>query len=215
MEGFIMKITKKSRDLVLYMTFGDGTINKNSGYLAIRHCLKQKEYLEWKRDLLIKNGINCSEIYYVKNNGYGAYEFRTYSHEFIKQIRRYLYTPKKNIANIKQLNKFNELGICIWYFDDGGLSQVKKDGKIVSNTLMINTMLEKEENQIIIDYFVKKWNIQFRQTKNHGKYRLECGTSEARKFIELIKPYAKEVECMSYKLNVKKSKFTSTIIEGT
>lgn len=199
-----MKITKKSRNLVLYMAFGDGTLNKNSGYLAIRHSLAQKEYLEWKRDLLIKNGINTTDLYYVSNNGYGSYEMRTFSHEFIKQMRKYLYNPKKNIANLKQLNKLNILGLCIWYFDDGGLSQVKdKHGKVVSNVLMINTMLTKEENQIIIDYFKKTWDIQFRQCKNHNKYRLECGTKEARKFIKIIEPYAKEVQCMSYKLNVK------------
>lgn len=205
-----MKIVKENRDLVLYMLYGDGSINKQGGYFVVRHCLAQKEYIEWKMKLLKKNNINTTDCYFVSNGGYGAYEFRTYTHEFIKQMRKYMYTPYKNIANRKQLNKFNALGLCIWYLDDGGLSQVKdKNGKIKSNTLMLNTMLSKEENQIIIDYFLEVWGIQFRQCKNHNKYRLECGTKEARKFIDIIYPYAKDIPSMQYKLNVKPKTNTS------
>ena len=203
-----MKITKEARDLVLFMTFGDGYIQKN-GNLKIRHSVKQKEYLEWKMKLLRKNGIHTSDIYYVDNNGYGAYEFYTYSYNFIKLIRKYLYTPNKNIAQIKQLNKFTPIGLYIWSLDDGGLSQLKnKDGSLRANTLMLNTMLNKDENQIIINYFKEKWDIQFRQCKNHGKYRLECGTREARKFIKILEPYIDEVECLSYKFNVKPMSIT-------
>lgn len=199
-----MKIIKEARDLVLFMLLGDGSINKQGGYLVVRHSIQQKEYIEWKMKLLRKYGINTTDLYYVKNNGYGAYEFRTFTHDFIKDMRRYMYTPYKNIANVKQLNKLNELGLCIWYLDDGGISQAKsKEGKVKSNTLMLNTMLSKEENQIIIDWFFERWGIRFRQCKNHNKYRLECGTKEARKFIALIKPYANQIPSMSYKLNVK------------
>ena len=201
------KLNKDARDLILSMAFGDGSINKYSGYLVVRHSVKQKEYIEWKLNLLRSYGIRTTDIYYVSNNGYGAYEFRTRTYDFIKEMRNYLYTPYKDIANLKHLNRIDELGLCIWYFDDGGLAQVKdKNGNIKSNTLMLNTMLTKDENQIIIDWFWNRWGIKFRQNKNHGKYRLECGTKEARKFIELIKPYSKQVPSMAYKLNVKKSK---------
>ena len=199
-----MKINKDVRNLVLYMTFGDGYIQKNGGFLKIRHCIQQKEYLEWKHRLLKENGISVSDIYYMNNNGYGAYEFYTHSYDFIKTIRKYLYTPNKNIAQIKQLKKFTPLGLFIWYLDDGGLSQLKnKDGYIRGNNLILNTMLPRESNQIIIDYFNEYWNIRFRQSKNHGKYRLECGTKEARKFINILKPFIPQVPCMGYKFNVK------------
>ena len=45
------KILKEGRRIALYMGIGDGHINKNSYFLSIRHCLKQKEYLEWKKIL--------------------------------------------------------------------------------------------------------------------------------------------------------------------
>ena len=95
-----MKTTKLGRNLVLWMALGDGTFNAN-GYLSIRHSIKQKEYLEWKRKILKENGIAVSEIYYVNNNGYGGYEFRTKSYDFIRVWRRRLLNLlKKSIKNL-------------------------------------------------------------------------------------------------------------------
>ena len=52
--------------------------------------------------------------------------------------------------------------------DDGGLSQQKdKDGHVKANELMLNTGLQKEDNQIIINYFKEVWNIHFTQVKNN------------------------------------------------
>jgi hypothetical protein len=198
-----MKITRESRDLVLFMSLGDGTINQN-GYLSMRHCVAQKEYLEWKSRILIKNGINTTGLYPVSNNGYGAFEVRTYSHDFCKIYRNILYRPSKTIANITILKKLTPLGLAIWYMDDGGLSQ--KRHKItkepIANELFINTHLRKEENQVIIDYFNQYWSIKFSQCKNRGKYRLRCGTKEARKFIDIIYPYIKDLKCMVHKINL-------------
>ena len=201
-EVIILKKTKLGRDLVVYMALGDGYLNPN-GYLSIRHSLTQKEYIEWKSKLLNSHGINTTGLYFHNNNNYGVYEMRTYTHEFIKVYRRVLYSPTKKIADRKILNKLTPLGIAIWYMDDGGLSKKRENGVIVANELMINTHLTKEENQIIIDYFQEVWNIRFRQAKNRGKYRLVCGTKEARRFVEIVKPYVNQVECMKYKIDVK------------
>lgn len=196
------KITKKSRNIALALAFGDGCIHTR-GYLSMRHGLKQKEYLEYKKQLLNSVGIKTTDCYYVTNGGYGSWELRTYTHDFFKAFRKLLYKPSKNIAQRKVLNKLTPLGIAIWYMDDGGLSKKKKNGKISGNELMLNTGLQKEENQIIIDYFKEVWDISFNQYKNHGVYRLACGTKEARKFIKIVKPYVEQVPSMLYKIDIK------------
>ena len=198
-----MKVTKEGRDLVVFMSLGDGNLSKG-GYLRMRHCLKQRDYLNWKYDLLRKL-IRVTEPYYVSNNGYGAYEIRTYTNKFIKLYRNVIYKGnKKTVGNRKLLNKLTPLGLAIWYMDDGGLSQKKdKNGIIVANDLMLNTHVSREENQVIIDYFKDVWNINFTQVKNKGLYRLRCGTNEARKFIEIVKPYVEQVPSMYHKIAVK------------
>lgn len=197
-----MKITKDSRRLVLAMAFSDGYLNA-SGYMSVRHCVSQKEYLEWKKHLLNKHGIHTTDIYYVTNNGYGAYEFRTIHYDFIKVLRRRLYKPSKKKAQISILKNFTPLHLAIWYMDDGSLSQRKRNGKIISNELFLNTYISYEDNQIIQDYFANRWNIQFTINKSKSSYRLRCGTHMARCFVEIIRPYVEQVPCMLYKIDVK------------
>ena len=196
------KINKQTRDLVLFMLLGDGCISK-TGTFELTHCAKQKEYIEYKWKLLKNNGINVRECRLINNNGYDGYRFWSTSYMFMKMFRRILYKPNKRIAQRKLLNRLTPLGLAIWYMDDGGLSQKKRNGVIYANELMLNTGLQKDDNQIIIDYFKEVWNIKFNQYKNKGVYRLACGTKEARKFIAIVKPYVEQVQCMKYKLNVK------------
>ncbi len=145
-----------------------------------------------------------SDCYYVDNNGYGSYELRTKTYKFIKTYRRFLYpSGRKKIDNRKLLEKLTPLGLAIWYMDDGGLSQKKRDGKVYANELMINTHLSKEENQVIIDYFQDVWGISFSQVRNRGFYRLRCGTKQARRFIDIVKPYVSQVTSMAHKLKLK------------
>lgn len=195
-----MKITKEHRDLIIGLSIGDGALQ--GGILKILQCEKQKKYVEWKKQLLNSYGIKTTDIKEKDNNGFKAYYFRTYSYDFIKNIYNYLYIPKKTITR-KCLNRLNPLTIAIWYMDDGGLSQKKRNGKIHANDLILNTGLQKEENQIIIDYFNEVWDIHFTQVKNHNVYRLRCGTREARKFIKIIRPFVESVGCFDYKLNIK------------
>jgi hypothetical protein len=200
--GEIMKITEKYRDLIAFMLIGDGYVDKN-GSMSVLHCERQEDYVRWKAKL-IKPLLTKSGVFYKQNGVNGAYMFRIKCSYYTKLLRRILYTPKKDITNRKLLDRLNSLGLAIWYMDDGGLSQKKRNGVVHANELMLNTHLTKSENQILIDYFKDKWNISFTQVKNKGWYRLRCGTKEARKFIKIVYPYVSQVPSMAHKLNVKK-----------
>lgn len=187
--------------IVLGMALGDGHIQEKN--LKLLHCEKQRDYLAWKKKLLEKNGVLCSIIRAKDNNGFVAYSMNTKSYPFIKKLRESLYTPRKRIKR-EHLDLLTAREIAIWYMDDGGLSQKMRNGKVHANDLMINTGLGREENQIIIDYFREKWGLCFSQVKNHKCYRLRCGTKEARRFIEIVKPYVEQVPCMKYKIDIRK-----------
>lgn len=184
--------------LIAEMTIGDGHLNQKN--LEILHCEKQKEYLNWKKQLLINEGIECCPTALINNNGFNAYRFRTKSYPWIKDLRELIYCPSK-IYSLEILKEFTPLGLAIWYFDDGCLSQKKRNGVIHANDLILNTGLQKEENQIYINYFKDYWDINFTQVKNHNCYRLRCGTREARKFITIIKDYLPPG--MDYKIAIK------------
>lgn len=148
------KFNKESRNLLIAMLLGDGSINKANGF-RMTHCGKQKNYLQWKVDLLSKYAIrNCGVRSYISTKGYKVGEEYFYTRlnviPFIKVLRRVLYPKgRKNIANRKLLNRLTALGVAIWYMDDGCINQ-RKD---FSFYVRISTCLSKEDNQIIIDYF--------------------------------------------------------------
>ena len=194
-----MKITKEIRNLFLFMTYGDGYISK-TGYLDIRHCEKQKEYIEWKSNL-IKPFLSNAGIKVFDNSGFVGYQFRTKTFNFLKLYRKVIYTPKKHLSR-KLLNKLTPLGIYIWYMDDGGMSRRKLINETYSiKEVMLNTGLQKDENQIIIDYFNEVWGVSFSQVKNNGVYRLRCGKIEGLKFLDIFKDFHNSVLCMKYKID--------------
>ena len=196
-------MNKISRNMLLGAILGDGHLLKN-GDGRILHSAAQKDYLEWKLRVLKMCGINCSEICYKNNNGYPAYLFHIRTSKWGKFLRKFMYKDGyKNIYNRKLLNRLSAIHVAIWYMDDGGLSQKKRNGIIQANDLMLNTHTTQENNQVIIDYFKQVWDVSFTQVKNKGHYRLRCGTKEARKFLNIVREFVSQVPSMAHKLNVK------------
>lgn len=198
-----MKFNKKSRDLILSIAWGDGYVSKQ-GDVIIKHSVSQSDYVYWKRHLLSSNGIKVSDIVQMNNGKNDCQYFRINVTPYGKLLRRIFYKDGyKNIYQRKLLKRITPQHLAIWYMDDGGLSQLKRNGNVVGNELMLNTHTTKENNQILINYFLEVWGIKFSQVKNRGWYRLRCGTKEARKFIKIVEFYVSQIPSMAHKLNVK------------
>lgn len=200
------KITKDSRNLLIAMLLGDGTISNNYVF-KLSHSIQQREYLQWKIDQLNKVGIKNNGLKsYISTTGYNEGKEVLYSQisiiPFIKLLRRIIYKPKKVLGNRKILNRLDAKGIAIWYMDDGHINIRKKKDRIYGFYIKIATCLSKEENQIIINYFKEVWNISFYQfSEGKGKYSLCCGTKEGMKFIEIVKPTISQIPSMTYKIH--------------
>ena len=202
------KITKKSRNLLIGMLLGDGTIQSNNVF-KIAHSESQKDYLEWKIKQLNDAGIRNNGIKsYVKTCGYNTgvpvYYTQLNIIPFIKVLRRVFYKPAKIIGNRKLLNRLGAKEIAIWYMDDGHINiRRDKDKRPMGFYIKIATCIPKEELQIVIDYFKEVWNINFymfHEGKKENSYSLCCGTKEGIKFIEIVKPYVSQVPSMIHKI---------------
>ena len=202
------KITKESRNLLIALLLGDGTICNNNVF-KLAHSETQKDYLEWKIKQLNDSGIrNCGLKSYVKKCGYttGGLVYYTQLNiiPFIKVLRRIFYKPNKVLGNRKILNRLNDRGIAIWYMDDGYIN-IRKDktGRPMGFYIKISTCLPKQELQTIIDYFAEVWNIKFymfHEGKKEDSFSLCCGTKEGIKFINIIKKYVLQVPSMIHKI---------------
>jgi hypothetical protein len=196
------KLNKKSRNLMIAMLLGDGSINAKNGF-RMTHCKAQKDYLQWKINKLHEHGVRTNNLQsYISTKGYKVGEEYFYTRlfvtPFIKVLRRVFYKNNvKQIANRKLLNRLDALGIAIWYMDDGCINQ-RKD---FSFYVRLSTCLPKEKCQTIIDYFNEVWDVKF-YTFSEGRntFSICCGTHEALKFLDIVKRYVEEVPCMQYKL---------------
>ena len=202
------KITKESRNLLIGMLLGDGTISNNNVF-KIAHSESQKEYLEWKVKQLKEAGIRNNGIKsYTKIKGYktGVPVYYTQLNiiPFIKVLRKVFYKEKKILGNRKLLNRLDAKGIAIWYMDDGHINIRKtKDGRPMGFYIKISTCEPKQEVQTIIDFFKEQWDINFymfHEGKKEDSYSLCCGTKEGLKFIDIVKHYVSQVPSMIHKI---------------
>ena len=202
------KITKESRNLLIGLLLGDGTISNNNVF-KIAHSESQKDYLEWKVKQLKEAGIRNNGIKsYIKTKGYTigvpVYYTQLNTIPFIKVLRKVFYKEKKILGNRKLLNRLDAKGIAIWYMDDGHINIRKtKDGRPMGFYIKISTCEPKQEVQTIIDFFKEQWNINFymfHEGKKEDSYSLCCGTKEGLKFIDIVKPYVSQVPSMIHKI---------------
>lgn len=201
------KITKQSRNLLIGLLLGDGTISNNFVF-KLSHSERQKDYLEWKIKQLNEAGLRNNGLKeYTSTKGFNIGKTVLYTQlniiPFIKVLRRVFYKPNKVLGNRKLLNRLSAREIAIWYMDDGHINYRKTKDKVHGFYIKIATCLPKEELQIIIDYFKEVWNIQFymfHEGKKENSYSLCCGTKEGIKFINIVEPYVKQVPSMLHKI---------------
>jgi len=125
--------------------------------------------------------------------------------KFCSVLRRAMYKPTKTITR-KLLNRLDATGIAIWYMDDGSLTFKKRsDGSVRGLDLKLHTCFLNEAGaNMCILYFKEVWGITFRLLcEHHRYYSLRCGTLEAMRFIDIIKPTVSQIPSMHYKIQYK------------
>lgn len=215
------KFNKDSRNLLIGLLLGDGTISNNYVF-KLSHSEKQLDYLNWKIQLLNDHGIKNNGLKeYVSTRGYNTGKKVYYTQmsvkPFMKVLRRVFYKPKKIIGNRKMLNRLTPQEIAILYMDDGHINIRKTKGKVHGFYVKISLCEPKEQCQVFIDYFREKWGINFytfHEGKKKDSYSLCCGTKEGIKFINLVKKYVQQIPSMHYKIQYDLSQRTYSLSTG-
>lgn len=200
-------LSKEQKKLLIAFLIGNGTISNNYVF-KLSHSIKQREYLEWKVELLNKMNIKNNGIKeYISTCGYNKGKGVLYSqmslHSTIKALRRSVYIPKKTITK-NLLNWLDARGVAIWYMDDGFINintSPQRNGSIQRN-IRISTCVDEETCNMIIQYFQEKWNISFRPfIEKHKFYSICTRTNEdCDRFIKIVKPYIEQVPSFLYKI---------------
>lgn len=200
------KLSKEQKSLLIGLLLGDGTISSNYVF-KLSHSEAQREFLEWKIDLLNKFGFKNNGVKeYISTCGYNKGNKVLYSqmslNPTIKALRRTVYTPKKHITR-RLLNWLTPIGLAIWYMDDGCINvNTSKQRSSIQHTIKIATCVDLDTAQVVIDYFKEVWDVQFRPFKEgEGTYSIASSTeSDCAAFIQIIRPYIEQVPSLLYKI---------------
>ena len=200
------KLSKEQKSLLIGLLLGDGTISSNYVF-KLSHSEAQREFLEWKIDLLNKFGFKNNGVKeYISTCGYNKGNKVLYSqmslNPTIKALRRTVYTPKKHITR-RLLNWLTPIGLAIWYMDDGCINvNTSKQRSSIQHTIKIATCVDLDTAQVVIDYFKEVWDVQFRPFKEgKGTYSIASSTeSDCAAFIQIIRPYIEQVPSLLYKI---------------
>lgn len=200
-------LSKEQKRLLIALLIGDGTISSNYVF-KLSHSANQREYLEWKVELLNKLGIKNNGIKeYTSSCGYNKGKEVIYSqlslNPTIKVLRRSVYVPKKTFTR-NLLNWLDEQGLAIWFMDDGFINineSEQRHGSIQRN-IRISTCVDKETCNMIIQYFKEIWNIEFRPFLEKSKlFSIATKTNnDSDKLIEIVRPYVEQVPSLLYKI---------------
>lgn len=200
------KLTKEQKRVLIALLIGDGTISNNYVF-KLSHSKDQLEYLQWKINLLNSLKIKNNGIREYKSScGFNIGKQVIYSQlsiiPTIKALRRSVYIPKKTITR-NLLNWLDECGLAIWYMDDGCINvNTSKQRSSIQHTIKIATCVDQKTVNIIINYFKEKWGINFRPfPEGSGTFSIaSCSEEDCKNFIEIIKPYVKQVPSLLYKI---------------
>lgn len=205
-------LSKRQKKLLIALLIGDGTISSNYVF-KLSHSADQREYLEWKVKLLNEVGIRNNGVKeYTSSCGYNKGKGVIYSqmslNSTIKALRRSVYIPKKTFTR-NLLNWLDDLGLAIWFMDDGFINineSEQRHGSIQRN-IRISTCVDEDACNMIIQYFKERWNIEFRPFLEKSKlFSIATRTNEdSDKFIKIVRPYVEQVPSLLYKI---RDKFT-------
>lgn len=189
------------------MVIGDGYIRidnrtKNTnGTLKLCHSIQQKDYLNYKVDLLhsLLGGNRPVVREYVCNSFNSTFKQvrAEKTHRYFRLLHRWMYPNKYERRYLEYLTPE---AIAIWFMDDGScvVNNKNEDGSCRSARTNIHICTTKEIAEKVCEYFKDIWETKFTVFKeNGGTYSIRCFHKEGLKFHQMIHPYI--IPSMMYK----------------
>ena len=197
-----ISLSDKCKSVVLGSLLGDGSLKKEPRYanlrFKMRHSEVQKDYFEWKKNLLQEIATEKS-VQIQKPDGYSLrqkYLFQSSARPQLTKLWEKVSNKNKMVIERHWLNHLTPLSLAVWWFDDGSLTAKKRKGVFCTDNF------SKEECDILSQYLKKVWDINanvrpIKRKQNEKNtytrelyYRLWLNNTEIRKLLTIVLPYA-------------------------
>ena len=184
-------LTQQQKSFMIGTILGDGYLRiiprRKNAFLEINHSIVQRDYVDWKYDLL-KSIVKNKPKVRNGNGGRVAYRFYTQCLPEITELFGNFYQEKKKI--IPNNLTLDPMGLAVWYMDDGSRS----GGSVYLNTQQFLVADQQKLQKILQDQF----GINSSLNKDKEYMRIRVISRDARKFCDIIRNHVPQ--CMHYKL---------------
>lgn len=194
-----MEINDIQWQIIYGSILGDGYLRKYDrirfGYMCFKHCLAQEEYVLYKHKMLQNISRTIRKDNRLDSRTKKVYyniSFTTKSNIIFDDLRNLWYPNNSKELYIPHLLQLNQLGLAIWFMDDGTKS---------GNELRLHTDCFSYSDQLILqEYFWSVWGVYFAiRTYNKKRYYLNSSGHHMRRFAAIIQPHI--IPSMEYKLS--------------
>ena len=192
MDNTAGSLTQLQKSFIIGTLLGDGYIRQAKGrknaFLEVNHSITQKEYVDWKYNLL-KNLTRSGPKSRNGNGNRVAYRFFTKQHpEFTKMMDLFYKNKKKCIPDIV----LDPMILAVWYMDDGSRSS--------EDNIYLNTQQFSKEDQYKLLELLKTVGLEGTLNKDKEYYRIRFKTSSIPKLFGIIEKYI--IPSMKYKIGL-------------
>ncbi len=213
------QLNKSEKDLIYSIALGDGCMyspkDRSRYYISVGHGPKQKDYCEWKMNLLNNSGIFPKKIRlrkqeFMNTNGKICTQYRFMKgSKLLKDIWED-YHSKDRIDRILN-NVYSDRALAIWFMDDGATEKHRSKKKEDENREiyirpafhLCTHCFTEEENIKISDWFYKKYFIRPKighDNRANIQYTyLRFSAIDTEKIYRIIRPYVLQIESMKEK----------------
>lgn len=180
-------LSEIQQQIILGCILGDGYMRKKTNaHLQVTHSYKQKEYVDWKYQML-KNIVITPPTVYRGNANRLGYRFFTRSLPDITKLHDMFYFNK--VKRISKVFNLTPLTIAVWYMDDGS----KSGGSCYFNTQGFDI-----QSQYNLAKSLEKRGVKSTLNKDKQYYRIRIAKQSISNLIEMID--SNIIASMKYKI---------------
>jgi len=185
-------LTQLQKSIVIGSLLGDGYVRRLKGrkdaFLEINHSLKQKEYVDWKYNVLKNLTISGPKIR-LGNGNRVAYRFFTKQIPELTEMMGMFYVENKKVIPYIELDP---IILAIWFMDDGSRCR--------ESDVYLNTQQFDIDDQYRLLKSLKQLGLEATLNKDKEYFRIRFLKSSIPRLHKLISDYI--IPSMKYKIGL-------------
>ncbi len=194
MDNTVGSLSQTQKSVIISSLLGDGYLRivpgRQNAFLEINYSLKQKEYVDWKYEILKDITVSGPKKRVIDEKRIAYRFFYTRQHSELTQLHFAFYrNGKKYIPDNLQITP---LSLAVWFMDDGSRCR--------ASDVYLNTQQFDQKDQKNLLDILRDYGFEARLNKDKIYNRIRFMKSSLTQFREMIHPYI--IPSMKYKIEI-------------